>query len=238
MCKTKSAAVASFSAAVLSVYVLAAAAKDTCIDLNDGWSGEMKSEKGLVLRREAILIPHNWDDYFGMRGFRHGNLHGTATYRRSFRAPPLAGRRSFLVFDGVGTYLTVRLNGKTLCERRPAGRLVTTVETTAAAKDGVNELEVVCDHPSEIQDMPWHCGGCSGIGSEGPEPFGLFRKVRLQDGVCRDRGHGRRGGRQSRAEGALRRAWNRRCGEDRRTAIRRRNEQDVFRDPQRGALVD
>ena len=180
MCKTKSAAVASFSAAVLSVYVLAAAAKDTCIDLNDGWSGEMKSEKGLVLRREAILIPHNWDDYFGMRGFRHGNLHGTATYRRSFRAPPLAGRRSFLVFDGVGTYLTVRLNGKTLCERRPAGRLVTTVETTAAAKDGVNELEVVCDHPSEIQDMPWHCGGCSGIGSEGPEPFGLFRKVRFE----------------------------------------------------------
>lgn len=48
------------------------------------------------------------------------------------------------------------------------------------AKEGVNELEAVCDHPFEIQDMPWHCGGCSGIGSEGPEPFGLFRKVRFE----------------------------------------------------------
>ena len=152
----------------------------SAIDLNTGWESEMTSEKGLKVKRSQIRIPHNWDDYFGMRGFRHGNLHGSAVYRRTFTASNLAKRRSFLVFEGAGSYLTVRLNGKVLCERRPAGRLVTTLEATNVAIDGVNNLEVVCDHPSEIQDLPWHCGGCSGIGSEGPEPFGLFRKVRFE----------------------------------------------------------
>lgn len=152
----------------------------TAVDLCADWSGEAKSEKGLVMRREVIRLPHNWDDYFGMRGFRHGNLHGSAVYRRTFEAKGLANRRSFLVFDGAGTYLTVRLNGKELCARKPAGRLVSTIETTGVAREGTNNVEVVCDHPSEIQDMPWHCGGCSGIGSEGPEPFGLFRKVRFE----------------------------------------------------------
>lgn len=170
---------------MIRIFALAACALGmargaAALDLNDGWTSEMKSEKGLAARREGVRLPHNWDDYFGMRGFRHGNLHGTAVYRRTFAAAGLAGRRSFLVFDGVGTYLTVRLNGREVCTHKPAGRLVSTVETTGVARDGENALEVVCDHPSEIQDMPWHCGGCSGIGSEGPEPFGLFRKVRFE----------------------------------------------------------
>lgn len=156
------------------------AAGRTVLPLNEGWCGEVRPEKGAGRSLADIRLPHNWDDYHGMRGLRHGNLHGQATYRRTFEAADLSGRRSFLVFDGVGSYLTVRLNGQELCTRKPAGRLVSTVETTGAAKDGVNELEVVCDHPSEIQDLPWHCGGCSGIGSEGPEPFGLFRKVRFE----------------------------------------------------------
>lgn len=150
--------------------------------LNDGWAVEVfpESEKNAARKYEKLRLPHNLDDYHGMRGYVHGNLHGSAVYRRSFMSPPLADRRSFLVFDGAGTYLTVRLNGKELCTRKPAGRLVSTIETTGVAREGENHLEVVCDHPSEIQDMPWHCGGCSGIGSEGPEPFGLFRKVRFE----------------------------------------------------------
>jgi hypothetical protein len=150
--------------------------------LNDGWAVEVfpESEKTAARKYEKLRLPHTLDDYHGMRGYVHGNLHGSAVYRRSFMSPPLADRRSFLVFDGAGTYLTVRLNGKELCTRKPAGRLVSTIETTGVAREGENHLEVVCDHPSEIQDMPWHCGGCSGIGSEGPEPFGLFRKVRFE----------------------------------------------------------
>ena len=150
--------------------------------LNEDWEAEVfpETEKTASRKIEKVRLPHNFDDYHGMRGYIHGNLHGRAIYRRSFKAPSLDNRRSFLVFDGVGTYLTVRLNGKALCERKPAGRLVSTIETTGVAREGLNTLEVVCDHPSEIQDMPWHCGGCSGIGSEGPEPFGLFRKVRFE----------------------------------------------------------
>ena len=164
---------------LLATGMVSLAAERSVLSLNEGWNGEVTSEKGVVRRLADIRLPHNWDDYHGMRGFRHGNLHGTATYRRTFQAAGLVDRRSFLVFDGVGSYLTVRLNGRDLCVRKPAGRLVSTIEATGAAKEGVNELEVVCDHPSEIQDLPWHCGGCSGIGSEGPEPFGLFRPVRF-----------------------------------------------------------
>ena len=150
--------------------------------LNDGWTAEVfpETEKTAARKLKNVRLPHNFDDYHGMRGYIHGNLHGSAIYRRSFNVPSLENRRSFLVFEGVGTYLTVRLNGREICTRKPAGRLVSTIETTGIAQEGANALEVVCDHPSEIQDMPWHCGGCSGIGSEGPEPFGLFRKVRFE----------------------------------------------------------
>ena len=152
----------------------------TCVELNEGWWSELHPEKGAVRRLENVKIPHNWEDYHDMRTLVHGSLHGSATYRRTFEAKGLSGRRSFLVFDGAGMYLTAILNGRELCRHRPAGRLVTTLETTGVAREGLNELEVVCEHPSEIMDLPWHCGGCSGIGSEGPEALGLFREVRFE----------------------------------------------------------
>lgn len=167
-------------AAFFALCCAAHAAERVLMPFEDGWSSVMTPEKGSPRRLDGLSLPHNWEDYHGMRGFVHGNLHGSAVYNRTFTAAGLEGRRSFLVFDGAGSYLSVRLNGRELCRRRPAGRLVTTVETTGVARDGENVLEVVCDHPSEIQDMPWHCGGCSGIGSEGPEPFGLFRGVRFE----------------------------------------------------------
>lgn len=149
------------------------------LDLNEGWWSELRPEKGAVRQLENVKIPHNWEDYHDMRTLVHGTLHGSALYRRSFTAKNLSGRRSFLEFAGTGMYLSVKLNGKELCKHRPAGRLVVTVETTGVARDGENDLEVLCEHPSEIMDLPWHCGGCSGIGSEGPEALGLFRNVRF-----------------------------------------------------------
>ena len=164
----------------IALMVAAVCGGRTSLGLNDGWWSELHPEKGVVRRLENVKIPHNWEDYHDMRTLVHGSLHGSATYRRSFVATGLAGRRSFLVFDGAGMYLTARLNGRELCRHRPAGRLVTTLETTGVAHEGENVLEVVCEHPSEIMDLPWHCGGCSGIGSEGPEALGLFREVRFE----------------------------------------------------------
>ena len=151
----------------------------TTVELNDGWSGEVKPEKGPGVRKKEVALPHNWSDYHGMRRLGHGNLHGTATYRRTFDVTKTAGKCYALVFDGIGTYATVRVNGREICRRRPAGRLVTTLDVSAAVRDGPNDLEVICEHPSDIVDMPWVCGGCGPQSCEGPEPFGLFRPARL-----------------------------------------------------------
>ncbi|MBQ3748031.1 MAG: hypothetical protein II863_11560, partial [Kiritimatiellae bacterium] len=104
-------------------------------------------DDGTVRSDGDITLPHNWDDYYGHRQMFHGDLHGTATYHRVVHVARRPGERQFLVFDGAGTFLTVRLNGKELCRRRHAGRLVTTLEATDAVRDGDNALEVVCEHP-------------------------------------------------------------------------------------------
>ena len=163
----------------LSAVAAAVAAGRTDVLLNDGWSGEVRTEDGTVRRAASLTLPHNWDDYHGFRHLFHGNQHGTCGYVCTFAAAKRPGERQFLVFEGAGSYLTVRLNGAALCTRRVAGRLVVTLEATDALKDGENRLEVVCDHPSDIRDMPWVCGGCSGFTCESPEPFGLFRSVHL-----------------------------------------------------------
>lgn len=154
----------------------------TDLDLADGWRSSCVSEdapdKPLIL--ENVSVPHNWDGYRGIRWQGHGNMHGTATYARDFVCRPESGRRAFLVFEGVGTYLGVKVNGREICHHRPAGKVVTTLDVTdALSPNGTNELEVICEHPSEISDMPWICSGCSDSRCEGPEPIGLFRMVRL-----------------------------------------------------------
>ena len=130
----------------------------------------------------TVSIPHNWDDYQGYRQLRHGNLHGTAWYRRTFRIDASEhGRRIFLFFEGVGSYATVWVNGKQVGQH--AGGLTTfTLDVTdAVAFDRDNLLAVRADHPAGIRDLPWVCGGCeraSGF-SEGSQPFGIFRPVHL-----------------------------------------------------------
>ncbi|MDD4992623.1 MAG: malectin domain-containing carbohydrate-binding protein [Paludibacter sp.] len=149
----------------------------TTMSLNESWKTWMGKD---TLK---VNVPHNWDDYYGYRQLTHGNLHGTATYTRTFTAPNAGeNKQYFLRFDGVGTYATVTLNGKKY-DRFPSGRTTKTLDVTNEIKPGqLNSLTVVAEHPEMIADMPWVCGGCSSEWgfSEGSQPFGIFRPITLE----------------------------------------------------------
>ena len=151
--------------------------KRRLMSLNDGWTA-------LCVGRDSIAahvnLPHNFDDYYGYRQLRHGNLHGSAIYNKMFACEKRPDRRYFLEFQGVGTYATVTLNGREY-PRELVGRTVWTLDVTDALLDGQNDLRVLVDHPAMQTASPWVCGGCSseyGF-SEGSQPFGIFRPVTL-----------------------------------------------------------
>ena len=149
----------------------------TITSLNDNW-------QSLVVGRDSIAttinVPHNYDDYYGYRQLRHGNLHGSAIYNKLWNTEKKDGKRYFLQFEGVGTYATVTLNAKTY-PKELVGRTVWTLDVTDALKNGSNELKVLVDHPALQTESPWVCGGCSSEWgfSEGSQPFGIFRPVSL-----------------------------------------------------------
>ena len=147
------------------------------ISLNDGWTAHCRVAHDSVVN---INIPHNFDDYYGYRQLRHGNLHGSATYEKNFTADKQEGKRYFLQFEGVGTYATVTLNG-TSYPKELVGRTVWTLDVTDALQSGNNRLEVLVDHPAMQTASPWVCGGCSSEWgfSEGSQPFGIFRPISL-----------------------------------------------------------
>lgn len=164
--------------------------------LDEGWNSVCYPE-GVSEPLEAwkIQLPHNWDDYYGYRQYVHGNLHGTATYTRKFSLYELdhnvdanepTKQLYLLHLEGAGSYLTVNVNGREICRHLPAGRVVTTLDVTEALYTSdtrkKNVLEVTCEHPSNITDLPWVCGGCSSEWgfSEGSAPLGLFRGVSLE----------------------------------------------------------
>ncbi|UOQ96757.1 malectin domain-containing carbohydrate-binding protein [Hymenobacter sp. 5317J-9] len=132
---------------------------------------------------QTVAVPHNWDAYEGYRRQRHGNRHGYAWYRKTFTTGPAAkDARSFLFFEGVGSYATVWLNGQKV-GYHAGGRTTLTLDVTAVLKPAgqPNVLALRADHPANIQDLPWVCGGCSeerGF-SEGSQPMGIFRPVSL-----------------------------------------------------------
>ncbi|UEG52859.1 DUF4982 domain-containing protein [Mucilaginibacter daejeonensis] len=163
------------------------------IDLNNGWTtiaSETKADAYPGFEQpafkttnwKAVTVPHNWDGYEGYRRLKHGNLHGYAWYRKAFTPTTLkAGKRYFLWFEGVSSYATVYLNGKKVGEHA-GGRTSFTLDVTDAIKLGKpNLLAVKADHPANIKDLPWVCGGCSDeVGfSEGSQPMGIFRPVHL-----------------------------------------------------------
>ena len=149
----------------------------TITSLNDGWTAHCSVAHDSVV---SINLPHNFDDYYGYRQLRHGNLHGSAIYQKTFIAQPQEGKRYFLQFEGVGTYATITLND-TQYPKELIGRTVFTIDVTKALNTGKNTLHVLVDHPAMQTESPWVCGGCSseyGF-SEGSQPFGIFRPVSL-----------------------------------------------------------
>lgn len=131
---------------------------------------------------KLVNVPHNWDRYDGYRRLRHGNRHGYAWYRKTFRIKDLPiQKRYFLFFEGVGSYATVFLNGEKV-GAHAGGRTSFTIDVTDQMDlQGDNLLAVRADHPAFIEDLPWVCGGCSseyGF-SEGSQPMGIFRPVHL-----------------------------------------------------------
>ncbi len=132
---------------------------------------------------EKVQVPHNWDKYHGYRRMLHGNRHGYAWYRKSFKInQQQKNKRYFLYFEGVGSYATVWLNGKKV-GYHAGGRTTFTLDVSTVIKLNGDEniLAVRADHPAEIRDLPWVDGGCSterGF-SEGSQPMGIFRPVHL-----------------------------------------------------------
>ncbi|GGE49640.1 glycosyl hydrolase family 2 [Pedobacter psychrotolerans] len=132
---------------------------------------------------KKVNVPHNWDQYEGYQRKLHGNKHGYAWYRKTFKSNEIKnGKRFFLYFEGVGSYATVWLNGKQV-GYHPGGRTTFTLDVTDVIKlkNQDNLLAVRADHPANIQDLPWVDGGCSterGF-SEGSQPMGVFRPVHL-----------------------------------------------------------
>lgn len=157
----------------------------TVISLNENWQATINrtTPASAINASPATItvnLPHNFDDYYGYRQLRHGNLHGKATYTKTFETKKEDGRRYFLQFEGVGTYATVTLNGHKYPEEL-VGRTVWTLDVTDHLKTGNNDLKVDVDHPAMQTASPWVCGGCSSEWgfSEGSQPFGIFRPVSL-----------------------------------------------------------
>lgn len=154
-------------------------ANDTNKTAFQGFEKNSFSEKGWV----KVDVPHTWDQYGGYRRLMHGNRHGYAWYRKTFKSGSLKpGKRYFLFFEGVSSYATVYLNGK-LIGKHAGGRTTFTIDVTPylAKGNNTNLLAVKADHPADIRDLPWVCGGCSeerGF-SEGSQPMGIFRPVQL-----------------------------------------------------------
>ncbi|WP_316829915.1 malectin domain-containing carbohydrate-binding protein [Pedobacter aquatilis] len=164
------------------------------ISLNSGWHS-IADEKDIngyngfqnaaykTAQWKTVNVPHNWDQYEGYQRKLHGNKHGYAWYRKTFKSNEVKqGKRFFLYFEGVGSYATVWLNGKKV-GYHAGGRTTFTLDVTAEIKlkNQDNILAVRADHPANIQDLPWVDGGCSterGF-SEGSQPIGIFRPVHL-----------------------------------------------------------
>lgn len=131
---------------------------------------------------QQVVLPHNWDQYYGYRRMTHGNLHGIAWYQKSLLLDVAhKEKQHFLFFEGVGSYASVWVNGVFVGEHK-GGRTTFTLDITPAVRfNQENIILVKAEHPAYIADLPWVCGGCSGEWgfSEGSQPLGIHRPVAL-----------------------------------------------------------
>lgn len=158
-----------------------------CIPLNENWKAHF-GDCPDGMRNDIpdddwfpVTIPHNFENYHGYHKVSHGNLHGTGWYRRKLQIPDSEkGKHCFLFFEGVGAYGDVYLNGHHL-GRHEGGRTCFSLEATEwISEQADNILAVRADHPAQIKDLPWVCGGCFGTpNTEGSQPLGIFRPVSL-----------------------------------------------------------
>jgi hypothetical protein len=161
------------------------------VSLNSSWEtiilDNLQEEKSFVDNPKSdqwlnVNVPHNWDQYYGFRRTKHGNLHGTAWYKKTLKLDKKdSSKQHFLYFEGVSSYATVWVNGKKVGEHK-GGRTTFTLDISKAVSfDKENIILVKAAHPSFIADLPWVCGGCSGEWgfSEGSQPMGIFRPVTL-----------------------------------------------------------
>ncbi|MBQ6209329.1 MAG: beta-galactosidase [Prevotella sp.] len=144
--------------------------------LNDQWKCQILGNSTI----QTVNLPHNLDDYYGYRQLRHGNLHGSALYDKSFILTKKTDKRYFLQLEGIGTFATITLNEHTY-PKELIGRTSFTLDITDALRNGENQLHILVDHPAMQTESPWVCGGCSSEWgfSEGSQPFGIFRPVSL-----------------------------------------------------------
>jgi len=165
----------------------------TVIELKNNWytkfydslnkiTDNLISDDNVFYNWQKVTIPHNYDQYYGYRRMKHGNLHGYALYKNVFFIDEKHKyKRIFVFFEGVGSYAQVWINGKN-AGFHSGGKTTFTLDITKYVKFGDNNiLTVRADHPSNINDLPWVCGGCSDAWgfSEGSQPLGIFRPVSL-----------------------------------------------------------
>ncbi len=156
--------------------------------INDAWEsilaeGSAQDSYQDVEAKEwkKVTVPHNWEDYQGYHRVSHGNLHGTAWYRRNLGYDECwKGKRVFLFFEGVSSYADVWVNEQYVGGHK-GGRTCFSLEITDALDPaGANKVLVRARHPEKINDLPWICGGCYGTpNTEGSQPIGIFRPVHI-----------------------------------------------------------
>lgn len=152
------------------------------ISLNESWISVCSPEgsSDSIVSRHVVL-PHNWNDYYGYRpGVANSELFGTCRYERTFSVVRPNNESVFLRLEGVGSYLTVYVNGQEICKHKPAGMVVTTLDITSSLYSTErNRLTIICEHPSSAEDLPWVSDPAHGMGVTSM-PFGLFRDVSLE----------------------------------------------------------
>ncbi len=152
------------------------------ISLNESWISVCRPEGSAdsIVSRHVVL-PHNWNDYYGYRpGVANSDLFGTCRYERTFSVDRPNNESVFLRLEGVGSYLTVYVNGQEICKHKPAGMVVTTLDITSTLYSTErNRLTIICEHPSNAEDLPWVSDPANGMGVTNM-PFGLFRDVSLE----------------------------------------------------------
>ena len=80
------------------------------IQILDHWKTSLRDTN--QNKWQVVNLPHNWDVYDGYRRMLHGNLHGTAFYKKTLNINKQNNSRYFLYFEGVGSYATVYVNSK------------------------------------------------------------------------------------------------------------------------------